>query len=99
MPLLRLPIHVSYVLYIAAHSPALATAYFEAALSLCRITRTEPSILLHPLDFLSARECPELAFFPAMRMDPAVKRETLLYVIDRLRATYDVVTLEDFATR
>lgn len=97
MPGLRLPIHVSYVLYIATFSPALAVAYFRTALALCKLTRTQPSILLHPLDFLSSRDCPELTFFPAMTLDPSVKRQVLTQVLRDLATDYDVVPLEQFA--
>lgn len=97
MPGLRLPIHVSYVLYIATVSPALAVAYFRTALSLCKLTGTEPSILLHPLDFLTARECPELTFFPAMTLDASVKREVLTRVLHDLAGNYDVVPLAQFS--
>lgn len=98
MPGLRLPIHVSYILYIATISPILALAYFRTAMALCKLTKTEPSILLHPLDFLSARECPELTFFPAMTLDPSVKRHVLTQVLQDLTTNYQVVPLEHFAT-
>lgn len=97
MPGLRLPIHVSYVLYIATFSPGLALAYFRAALALCKMTGNEPSILLHPLDFLTIRECPELAFFPAMNLEPSVKRDVLVRVLLDLVQHYEVVSLEEFA--
>ena len=97
MPGLRLPIHVSYVLYIATFSPRAALAYFRTALLLCKATGTEPSILLHPLDFLSAVECPELTFFPAMTLDASVKRHVLTQVLRDLVRNYDVVPLEEFA--
>src|SRR5688572_2218704 len=35
MPLLRIPIHLSYVLYLSKFSPAAARAYFRAALAMC----------------------------------------------------------------
>jgi hypothetical protein len=96
MPGLRLPIHVSYVLYIATFSPRLALAYFRTAMLLCRATRTEPSILLHPLDFLSMHDCPELAFFPAMSMDAATKRTVLFQSLSMLVDMFDVMPLERF---
>lgn len=96
MPGLRLPMHVSYVLYIATVSPALAMAYFRTALRLCKLTRTEPSILLHPLDFITARECPELSFFPAMSLDPGLKREIVLQCLQLLDREFDVVPLKEF---
>ena len=52
MPVAKLPMHVSYVLYLSTFSPALALAYFRTALAMCQMTGTQPSLLLHPLDFL-----------------------------------------------
>lgn len=92
-PGIRTPIHVSYVLYLAMISPALARAYFKAALAACRLTRTEPSILLHPLDFLTARDCPELKFFPAMNLGAELKERVLLESIAELAKTFVVVPM------
>jgi hypothetical protein len=89
----RLPIHISYVLYIATVSPALAKAYFRAALRFCKLTRTEPSILLHPLDFLGARECPELAFFPAMNLDAGFKRALVFDSLRALASEFEIAPL------
>jgi peptidoglycan-N-acetylglucosamine deacetylase len=94
-PVLRLPIHISYVLYIAAISPKLALQYFRSALLWCKLTRTEPSILLHPLDFLDARESPELAFFPAMNLDSQVKRRVVAESLEALATQFDVRPLHD----
>src|SRR5919109_5524572 len=52
MPIVKLPIHVSYLLCLGAVSPALALRYFDVALKLCRLTDTQPSLILHPTDFL-----------------------------------------------
>ena len=35
---------------------------------LCQLTRTHPSLLLHPLDFLGGDDIKELSFFPAMNL-------------------------------
>lgn len=94
MPGLRLPIHLSYVLYIAAISPSLALTYFRRALDLCKLTRTEPSILLHPLDFLSGEECPELRFFPAMQLG-AVKERVVREALATLAKDFDVKPLRE----
>lgn len=96
MPLFRLPIHISYVLYIATVSPALALAYFRTALFLCKITRTQPSILLHPLDFITGRECPELGFFPAMDLEWPVKERIVAEALQSLMQ-FDIVPLEEIA--
>ncbi len=97
MPLSRLPIHISYVLYAATISPGLARAYFNTAIALCRATRTEPSILLHPLDFLSGNECPELAFFPAMNLDLGLKLSIVERSLRTLAKNFEVVPLGQFA--
>lgn len=97
MPLLRLPIHISYVLYIAALSPAFALAYFRAALSLCALTGTPPSILLHPLDFLTAAECPELRFFPGMDLNPGLKARVVREALLQLKRRYEVVPVQTLA--
>lgn len=97
LPGLRLPIHISYVLYIATISPALALGYFRTALLLCKLTGTEPSILLHPLDFLSGDDCPELAFFPAMNLEPDVKRNVVLKSLQALAGEFEVLPLREVA--
>jgi peptidoglycan/xylan/chitin deacetylase (PgdA/CDA1 family) len=92
-PGLRLPFHISYVLYIATISPALALAYFRTALRLCKASGTQPSILLHPLDFLTDRECPELAFFPAMALDPELKQSILRTALRMLSIQFEILPL------
>jgi len=96
MPGLRVPIHVSYVMYLATVSPKLACAYFQSAINLCRITGTEPSILLHPLDFIDARECPELRFFPAMTLPVKLKLRIVDSALCALTSAFDVIPLIDF---
>jgi len=54
MPLFKVPIHVSYLLYLYQHSPSLAKFYLRLSMWMCRIFRVAPSMLLHPLDFLGA---------------------------------------------
>jgi peptidoglycan-N-acetylglucosamine deacetylase len=96
-PLLRVPIHVSYVLYLASMvSHGAAIAYFNTALRWCELTRTEPSILLHPLDFMTAADCKELEFFPAMNMDPVRKRRVVLESLQTLKSRFEVVPLKEF---
>ena len=75
--------------------PALARAYFSSALRLCRLRKVEPSILLHPLDFLGADDVDELAFFPAMGMAGKAKTELVGQFVDQLRAGYQVVSMRE----
>jgi len=93
MPLVRFPIHFSYLLYASGFSPGLALAYFRTALSLCRRLRVSPSLLLHPLDFLGADDRVGLEFFPAMQLSSARKVAFLDRTIRFLSAQFRVVSL------
>jgi peptidoglycan/xylan/chitin deacetylase (PgdA/CDA1 family) len=93
MPLLRVPIHVSYVLYLARVSPWLADRHVDASLAACRIAGTEPSILLHPLDFLGGDDVTGLGFFPAMDMKGDIKRRLVLRYIERLSRSHQILPM------
>ncbi|MBX3433389.1 MAG: polysaccharide deacetylase family protein [Pirellulales bacterium] len=97
MPVFKLPIHASYILYLARFSRLAARAYFSFALGLCRAFRVQPSILLHPLDFLGRDDGVGLEFFPAMDRDSAWKCELMAWIIDRLAAQYSIVTMREHA--
>jgi peptidoglycan/xylan/chitin deacetylase (PgdA/CDA1 family) len=97
MPLARIPIHLSYVLYLATFSRAMALVYWNIALTLCRLTGTQPSLLLHPLDFLGQEDCPELAFFPAMQTPAAPKLEVARKVLQTFHHQFQVVPMRDHA--
>jgi hypothetical protein len=99
MPVFKLPFHFSYLLYLATYSPSLALVYFRTALRLCRLTGTEPSLLLHPLDFLGLADVPQLAFFPAMRLDTARKLALLDRAFDALTSRHEVLSLGEHARR
>jgi hypothetical protein len=99
MPGLKVPIHVSYALYIGVFSPALAMLYFKSAMALCRLTGTEPSILLHPLDFLGADDEADLSFFPAMGMPSAKKLAIVDGCLRVLKEEFEVLSLERHARR
>jgi hypothetical protein len=99
MPVLKLPFHFSYLLYISTFSATLAVLYFKTALFMCRMTGTEPSLLLHPLDFLGSADVPELAFFPGMNLESARKLDLLNRLLRDLHARYAVMSLGEQATR
>ncbi|HTV72334.1 MAG TPA: polysaccharide deacetylase family protein [Candidatus Acidoferrales bacterium] len=96
MPIVRIPIHMSYVLYLSAISPRLARSYARLSLAMCRLTGTEPSILLHPLDFIGGNDAPELRFFPGMQLAGDRKREVLNDVLGLLTRQFNVMRLADF---
>ena len=97
MPIFRIPIHVSYLLYVNALAPRLALPYFRMALGLCRWTGTQPSILLHPLDFLGCEDARDLSFFPAMNLPRERKLELVGQALDVLSDRFAVRTVGEHA--
>jgi len=97
MPIVRVPFHMSYLLYLSEYSRLAARAHLRLALSLCRLGRVTPSFLLHPLDFLGGDKVRELAFFPGMDLPTAAKIDFLDAGLERLKASFEVVTLEQHA--
>jgi hypothetical protein len=99
MPILRLPIHLSYVLYLSTFSEVSAIAYFRTALSLCRMTGVSPSLLLHPLDFLGENDRVGLDFFPGMKLNSDRKLRLVGEIIGVYCDDFEVVTLREHALR
>lgn len=97
MPWCKLPIHASYLLSLSVVSRSAARRYFKLALHLCRVTGTAPSLLLHPTDFLSTDDAPELAFFPAMSLPRADKLEFVSEMMALLAAHFHVLPLREYA--
>jgi hypothetical protein len=99
MPISRLPIHVSYILYLSVFSETLALGYFGAALKVCRVTGIAPSVLLHPLDFLGREDAANLSFFPGMRLSRERKLAMLARILDRLCRHFEILTVGQHAER
>ncbi len=73
MPIFRAPMHLSYLLFLARYSKLLCWTYLKIAVRLCLLTGVQPSLLLHPLDFLGKDKVKGLDFFPGMDMSTATK--------------------------
>jgi hypothetical protein len=99
MPVFKIPIHFSYLLYLGGYSPGLARLYLRIALGMCRVTGTEPSLLLHPLDFLGADDEPDLDFFPAMSLDSGEKIAMMDQFFDAITSRFRPVTMSEHARR
>jgi uncharacterized small protein (DUF1192 family) len=99
MPILRTPIHLSYVLYLDLVSPLLGRLYFDNALRLCRISGVQPSILLHPLDFLGCDDTEALSFFPGMRRPSAWKLARVSEHLASLERGFEVVSMREHVER
>jgi len=99
MPLLKLPVHVSYLLYLSRFSPAIARCYFRMALEACSIAGTGISLLLHPLDFLGCDDdMSELAFFPGMNIKANQKISFVKGTLQMLSNKFEVVNMIEHAT-
>lgn len=72
-PGVRTPFHLTYIHYLAQFSAGAARAYFSAALATCKRSGVEPSLLLHPTDFIAADRCPDLKSFPGFGKDSGKK--------------------------
>jgi peptidoglycan-N-acetylglucosamine deacetylase len=96
-PVFKTPIHFSYLLYLSTMSTALAKAYWRSALLACRATGIGPSLLLHPLDFLSGEDAPELKFFPGMNIPAEQKLDFISEVLKTYSDNFDVVQMCEHA--
>ncbi|KXK00895.1 MAG: polysaccharide deacetylase [Acidobacteria bacterium OLB17] len=92
-PGVKTPIHASYVIYLSTFSLLAAKAYWRSALSACRIANIQPSLLLHPLDFLTGDDVPELKFFPGMGLAADRKLGLLDWIVSAYKEAFDVTTV------
>ncbi|HSD74333.1 MAG TPA: polysaccharide deacetylase family protein [Steroidobacteraceae bacterium] len=97
MPFFKTPFHFSYLAYLSRFSPALMNAYFGTALAACRLTGTEPSFLLHPLDIIGGDQIPQLKFFPGMDLRSEDKTALFKKVLGKLKSRYDIVPMGEHA--
>ncbi|MGH7701965.1 MAG: polysaccharide deacetylase family protein, partial [Gemmatimonadales bacterium] len=93
IPVVRVPFHLSYLLYLSRVSDRLMTAYLDSAIAACRVFGVEPSFLLHPLDLLGGEQVPELAFFPGMDLPGPRKVTIFLEVLERLGRHFELVPM------
>ncbi len=99
MPLFKIPIHFSYLVYLGSYASPLATLYTRIATTLCRLTGTEPSLLLHPLDFLGTDDDPDLGFFPGMNMQSEKKLVMMGQFFDIFGSHFEPVTMGEHISR
>jgi peptidoglycan/xylan/chitin deacetylase (PgdA/CDA1 family) len=97
IPALKTPFHLSYLLYLSRVSQVAMEAYLRFGLALCRLTGTEPSFLLHPLDLLGADQAPSLQFFPGMDLSGERKLALFRRVMGVLAEHYQLVDMETHA--
>jgi hypothetical protein len=61
------------------------------------LTGVLPSLLLHPLDFLSGEDAPELEFFPGMNVPAIEKIAFVSRALAIYTAHFDVVPMREHA--
>ena len=99
MPVFKIPFHQSYLIYINNISGGLMKLYLRFAIMMCKITRTQPSYLLHPLDLLGSDDVPELAFFPGMNVQSKKKVEIFETAMNILKNNFELLPMGEFAAR
>jgi len=97
LPLFKVPIHFSYVMYLATFSRQAAVTYFRSAMRFCKLNRVEPSLLLHPLDFLGRDDEEELAFFPGMNATADFKLPLAEQLLMWMTQQFDCITMAEHA--
>ncbi|MCB1024700.1 MAG: polysaccharide deacetylase, partial [Acidobacteria bacterium] len=97
LPVFKTPIHASYVIYLSTFSKVAARTYWRAALKMCKIAGVQPSLLLHPLDFLSGEDAPELKFFPAMNLPLDEKLEFVSEILETYAQSFSIVNMQEHA--
>ena len=97
MPIFRIPFHLSYLLYLSNISIKLMMVYLNTAINLCKLTKTQPSFLLHPLDLIGGDQISSLAFFPGMNISSERKIYIFEKVMKVLNNHFKLVTMNDYA--
>jgi len=97
LPIFKTPIHASYVIYLSTFSKLAARTYWKTALKMCKLTGVQPSLLLHPLDFLSGEDVSELKFFPAMNLPIEKKLEFVSEILETYAKEFEIVNMQKHA--
>jgi len=97
IPVFKVPFHLSYLLYISSFSKVLMHIYLNFAILMCKLTRTRPSFLLHPLDLIGGDSVPQLAFFPGMNISSEQKVVVFKSVIQKLGKHYQLENMTTLA--
>jgi len=93
MPIFKVQIHFSYLMYLATYSTLLARLYLRFSIGMCKLTRTEPALLLHPLDFMSNQDDGDLASFPAMGLSLENKMKLMSIFFAQLLESFEPLTI------
>ena len=93
IPIIKTPFHMSYLLFLGRFSVFIMLLYLKIALTMCRLTRTEPSFVIHPTDLLGGDQVPGMRFFPGMDLSAHRKLEIFKRVIRELSRHFTLVNM------
>ncbi len=97
IPIIKIPFHLSYLLYLSNYSTGVMDAYLNFAILMCKITKTEPSFLLHPLDLLGFDLVKNLGFFPGMNIRSEIKSQIFHRTFTKLSKNFNLITMGEHA--
>jgi hypothetical protein len=99
MPFFKLPFHQSYLLFISGISKWLMKTYLRFSIFMCKLTKTPPSYLLHPLDLIGGDDVPQLAFFPGMNINSQKKMEVFETAMKMMKKHFELLPMSAFSKR
>ncbi len=99
MPIFKIPFHQSYLLYISNISTGLMKLYLRFSIYMCKITNTQPSYLLHPLDLMGKDLVPDLEFFPGMNIKSDRKLKIFKIAMKMMKKHFELQPMSEFSKR
>jgi peptidoglycan-N-acetylglucosamine deacetylase len=96
-PIVKVPFHLSYLIYLSRFSSNLMEKYLKVVVMLCELTGTPVSFLLHPLDVLGGDEIDALKFFPGMDVSGEMKCKNFQIVLKILSRHFNLVSMSRYA--
>lgn len=95
-PVLRSPVHLSYLIYLYRFNIKLLDAYVYSAIFFFRLFNVPVSFLLHPLDFLGGDSVKSLSFFPGMDLNTGEKLDVVRHVLLLLKEQFEVFDMNTY---
>lgn len=94
-PVIRLPIHLSYLMYLCLFSPSLALFYLRSALFFCSLFKVPPNFLVHPTDLMGSDRLRGMEFFPGMQIPTDQKRRVFIRVVELIGKRFKLVPMKE----
>lgn len=95
-PIMRSPVHLSYLIYLYRFNIKLLDTYLHSAIFFFKLFHVPVSFLLHPLDFLGGDSVKSLAFFPGMDLNTIEKLDVVRHVLLILKENFEVYDMNTY---